>query len=121
MFMVRQKTEISLRALEKRAASKSDSSTSRKLVRSTRKNTKHSRLGIMAAVLLALFILIWVTGTYSWSLKYFECGRAPVVVTSNFAGAGAKRLYPGDKNYGPGTFNHYECMLPEELQGKKYR
>jgi len=69
--------------------------------------------------LLFLSLLGFATGTNQWTIKYIECGGAPVVIQSDLWSAG-DRLYPGDKGYGSAFFNSYECMSSDEKAGKRY-
>lgn len=69
--------------------------------------------------LLSILFLGFVSGVNQWTVKYVQCGEAPVVISANFMGSGS-RQYPGDKEYGPGIFNHYECMSPAEKSGVRF-
>lgn len=70
--------------------------------------------------LLFILFLGFISGVNHWTVKYVQCGEAPVVIARHIASTEYERLYPGDKTYGPDLFNSYECMSPAEKAGKRY-
>lgn len=81
--------------------------------------SKKIALSIFIAVgLIFVLCISWLTGLAPWTIKLIECGEQPVIINGSFWDAGS-RVYPGDKNYTPGTLSSYECMTPEEKAGKR--
>ncbi|USN96621.1 MAG: hypothetical protein H6797_00245 [Candidatus Nomurabacteria bacterium] len=116
--MVRQKTKQTLQALEKRATLESGRSASRKLARSTRKSTKRFRWGIVVVAALTVFIISWISGIFSWGVKYVECQKPPTSITSPGLWSGSSigvPQEPGDANYGPGIGKTYTCTAKKDM------
>lgn len=116
--MVKKATNKNLQHLER-------SVPGQKQAKSIRKNgNRLNPLVLGLLIVVGLFIVMvfgWISGAIPLTVKYVECGTAPVVVTSNLAGATTRRIYSGDSEYGPRLFSTYECMTPAEKNGARYR
>lgn len=118
MIMVKKATNKNLQHIERRVPRQ-------KQAKSIRKNgIGLSPLVLGLLIFAGSFIVMvfgWISGAIPLTVKYVECGAAPVIVTSNLAGATNRRIYSGDSEYGPRLFSTYECMTPAEKNGTRYR
>lgn len=117
--MTKQKRKQPLRSLEKQAISVTEHAVKRRVLNDDALKSNYLKWWLALGVLVVTIIICFVSGIFSWGIKYAECGDAPVVISESFGGRG-ERLYPGDENYSPGFFEDYECMSPEEKAGKRY-